>query len=75
VPPPDRAIPVCTWVPMVPLRALPLLSTMVRAPAASFICQMATGRSMAALAGTASASTPASAAVTVSSLRRKCEPP
>src|SRR5215217_8974597 len=53
---------------MVPLRPLPLLSTMVRAPAASFICQLATG--VAALAGTARTSTPASAAVTVSSLRR-----
>ena len=48
---------------------------MVVDPAASFISQTATGRSMAALAGAASASAPATAAVTVSILRRKFEPP
>jgi hypothetical protein len=37
---------------------------MVREPAASFICQMATGWLMAARAGAAITSTPASAAVT-----------
>jgi hypothetical protein len=59
---------------MTPSRPLPLESTMVWDPAASFICQMATGRSMAALAGAASASTPASVIETVSMLRRTCAP-
>jgi hypothetical protein len=49
---------------MVPLSPWPLESTMVVAPAASFICQMATGWSMAALAGAANASTPAKASDT-----------
>jgi hypothetical protein len=52
------------------LRPLPLLSTAVVAPGPSFICKLVASGKLAALAGTASASTPASAAVMVSSLRR-----
>jgi len=48
---------------------------MVWAPAGSFICQTATGRSKAALAGKAITSAPASAIETVSILRRECVPP
>ena len=43
---------------------------MVWDPAGSFICQMATGWSMAALAGVAITSSPASAIETASILRR-----
>jgi hypothetical protein len=50
----------------VPLSLLPLLSTMVKAPAASFICQLAIG--VAALTGEASSSIPASAIETLSVL-------
>src|SRR5918993_4111245 len=60
---------------MVPLRPFPLLSTIIRDPAGSFICQTATGRSKAALAGRAITSAPARAIETVSILRRKCVPP
>jgi hypothetical protein len=60
---------------MTPLRPFPLLSTMVWDPAASFICQMATGRSMAALAGSGHHQHSASAIETVSILRRTCVPP
>ena len=60
---------------MTPSRPFPLLSTMIWDPAASSICQMATGRSMAALAGAAITSTPASAIETVSILRRTYVPP
>src|SRR5215207_11110200 len=75
MPPPGRAVPSRTLAPMTPLSPLPLESTMVVDPAASLICHTATGRSMAALAAPASASTPARAAVTVSILRRKFQPP
>jgi hypothetical protein len=60
---------------MTPLSPFPLESTMTWDPAGSFICQMATGRLMAALAGAAINSTPASAIETVSVLRRNCVPP
>ena len=75
MPPPVSAVPSCTLAPMVPSRPLPLESTMVWDPAGSFICQTATGRSKAALAGMAITSAPASAIETVSILRRKCVPP
>ena len=68
MPPPVRATPVCTWDPTAPLSPFPLLSAMIVAPAASFICQLATG--VAALPGEASNSTPASATERVRILRR-----
>jgi hypothetical protein len=48
---------------MVPLSPWPLLSTMVRDPGASFICQTAMGWSIAARAG-AAATTKAAATAT-----------
>jgi catechol 2,3-dioxygenase-like lactoylglutathione lyase family enzyme len=51
---------------MAPSMPLPLLSSIVRAPAGSFICQVATGWLMAALAGDAIDSAPASVTTTAS---------
>jgi hypothetical protein len=55
---------------MTPLMPLPLLSSIVRAPADSFICQIATGWLMAALAGDVSNRAPASVTTTASNLPR-----
>src|SRR5829696_6625324 len=55
---------------MTPLMPFPELSSIVVAPAGSFICQVATGWSMAARAGDTIATAAASATTTMSNVRR-----